>query len=96
MTRISSGAGVAMWQVILGRAISGLGGAGMTSLVSVLIAGKTKFCFIAQHLDSRRIDTVPLRDIATWRSYVNIAHTVGRSAGGPIGGFLADTIGWRW
>ncbi|KAL8807167.1 MAG: hypothetical protein Q9182_000849 [Xanthomendoza sp. 2 TL-2023] len=39
---------------------------------------------------------VPLRDVATWRSYVNIASTVGRSAGGPIGGFLADKIGWRW
>lgn len=22
--------------------------------------------------------------------------TLGRSAGGPIGGWLTDTIGWRW
>ncbi|CAD6583109.1 MAG: hypothetical protein ASARMPRED_001227 [Alectoria sarmentosa] len=73
------GAAATLWQVILGRAIAGLGGAGMTSLVSVLIA-----------------DKVPLRDVATWRGYVNVASTVGRSAGGPIGGFLADTIGWRW
>lgn len=41
-------------------------------------------------------DKVPLRDVATWRGYVNVASTIGRSAGGPIGGFLADTIGWRW
>ena len=34
-----SGAGKELWQVALGRAISGLGGAGMTSLVSVLITG---------------------------------------------------------
>ncbi|KAL8787430.1 MAG: hypothetical protein Q9213_002207 [Squamulea squamosa] len=73
------GAGQNFWQVALGRTIAGLGGAGMTSLVSVLIA-----------------DKVPLRDVATWRSFVNVASTVGRSAGGPIGGFLADIIGWRW
>ena len=39
----SSGAAATLWQVILGRAIAGLGGAGMTSLVSVLIAGKMDF-----------------------------------------------------
>ncbi|KAH4085759.1 hypothetical protein HBI67_099330 [Parastagonospora nodorum] len=41
-------------------------------------------------------DLVPLRDVATWRSYVNIAATTGRSIGGPLGGWLADTVGWRW
>ena len=41
-------------------------------------------------------DLVPLREVASWRSYLNIAATSGRSLGGPIGGYLADTIGWRW
>jgi predicted MFS family arabinose efflux permease len=41
------------------------------------------------------LDLVPLRDVATWRSYVNVVSTVGRSIGGPLGGFLSDTIGWR-
>ena len=41
-------------------------------------------------------DLVPLRDVAAWRSYVNIAATTGRSIGGPLGGLLADTVGWRW
>lgn len=41
-------------------------------------------------------DLVPLRDVATYRSYVNVVQTVGRSCGGPIGGYLAQTIGWRW
>jgi MFS family permease len=41
-------------------------------------------------------DLVPLRDVATWRSHVNIAATTGRSIGGPLGGFLAGTVGWRW
>ena len=66
-------------QVFAGRAISGAGGAGMTALVSVIIA-----------------DMVPIRDVAAWRSYVNVAATTGRALGGPIGGWLCDTIGWRW
>ncbi|KAK8212925.1 hypothetical protein M8818_003090 [Zalaria obscura] len=48
------GIGQAYWQVLAGRAISGIGGAGMTALVSIIIAG------------------------------------------GPVGGWLTDTIGWRW
>lgn len=43
-----------------------------------------------------RLDLVPLREVAALRSYVNIAATTGRSLGGPIGGALSDTIGWRW
>lgn len=39
---------------------------------------------------------VPVRNVAAWRSYVNVAATLGRSAGGPLGGWLTDTIGWRW
>lgn len=42
------------------------------------------------------LDMVPIREVASWRSYVNIAATTGRSLGGPIGGYLIDTIGWRW
>ncbi|KAI9692323.1 MAG: hypothetical protein M1822_006554 [Bathelium mastoideum] len=65
--------------VLLGRVVSGIGGAGMSALVTIIIT-----------------DLVPLREVASWRSYLNIAATSGRSLGGPIGGYLADTIGWRW
>ncbi|KAJ4372895.1 hypothetical protein N0V83_003186 [Neocucurbitaria cava] len=41
-------------------------------------------------------DLVPLREVATWRSYVNVVATTGRSIGGPLGGWLADSVGWRW
>lgn len=27
---------------------------------------------------------------------MNVVATMGRSIGGPLGGLLADTIGWRW
>ncbi|CAM1507734.1 Fc.00g045820.m01.CDS01 [Cosmosporella sp. VM-42] len=73
------GGGQSMWQVILGRVVSGSGGAGMTVLASVIIT-----------------DLAPIRDVASWQSYMNVIATVGRSLGGPLGGWLADTIGWRW
>lgn len=41
-------------------------------------------------------DLVPLRKFATYRGYISLAITMGRLLGGPLGGFLADSIGWRW
>ncbi|KAL2205638.1 MFS general substrate transporter [Sarocladium strictum] len=41
-------------------------------------------------------DLVPIREAAAWQSYLNLASTTGRSLGGPLGGWLADSIGWRW
>ncbi|KAJ5588006.1 uncharacterized protein N7459_003771 [Penicillium hispanicum] len=76
---IVCGIGSQMWVIILGRAISGMGGAGTMTISSVLIT-----------------DIVPRREVATWRAYVNISMTLGRSIGGPLGGWLSDTIGWRW
>ncbi|KAI0175846.1 MFS general substrate transporter [Hypoxylon sp. FL1284] len=73
------GVGQSMWQVIVGRVISGSGGAGTMALAAVIIT-----------------DLAPLRDVGSWQSYLNVVATVGRSLGGPIGGLLADTIGWRW
>lgn len=40
-------------------------------------------------------DMAPLSQVALLRSYVNVAAIAGRSAGGPIGGLLLDSIGWR-
>ncbi|KAJ6030194.1 tetracycline-efflux transporter [Penicillium canescens] len=65
--------------VIIGRVISGMGGAGIMTMGSIII-----------------LDVVPKRDFASWRAVVNISMTLGRSIGGPIGGWLTDTVGWRW
>ena len=75
----NSGSSDSLSLVVIGRIVSGIGGAGCNVLVSLII-----------------LDLVPLRQVASLRSYVNVAATTGRSLGGPIGGFLADTIGWRW
>jgi MFS family permease len=76
---LGSGLGQSMGQVIAGRAIQGAGGAGMVSMVSIVVT-----------------DLVPLREVATLWSYVNILQTTGRSCGGFIGGLLTKTLGWRW
>ncbi|KAK3904695.1 major facilitator superfamily domain-containing protein [Staphylotrichum tortipilum] len=41
-------------------------------------------------------DLLPIRDVAAWRAYVNLVATLGRSVGGPLGGWLVDVVGWRW
>ncbi|KAL4972627.1 major facilitator superfamily domain-containing protein [Aspergillus desertorum] len=68
-----------MWVVILGRALSGIGGAGVMTMSAIIIT-----------------DIVAKREVATWRAIVNLSMTLGRSIGGPVGGVLTDTIGWRW
>ncbi|KAL4875116.1 major facilitator superfamily domain-containing protein [Aspergillus karnatakaensis] len=68
-----------MWIVILGRALSGIGGAGVMTMSAIIIT-----------------DIVSKREVAQWRAYINVAMTLGRSIGGPVGGVLTDTIGWRW
>ncbi|KAK8138357.1 Vacuolar membrane amino acid uptake transporter fnx2 [Apiospora sp. TS-2023a] len=41
-------------------------------------------------------DLVSLRDRGVWQGYINIVFTAGIASGAPIGGLLADSIGWRW
>jgi MFS family permease len=41
-------------------------------------------------------DLVPVRESGAWRAWVNVAATTGRGFGGPLGGWLADAVGWRW
>lgn len=74
-----AGFGRSMGEVIASRAIQGAGGAGMVSMVSIIIT-----------------DLVPIHEVASLRSYVNVLQTTGRSCGGVIGGFLTQTLGWRW
>ncbi len=41
-------------------------------------------------------DIVPLKDRGLWQGYINIIYAAGAGCGAPLGGFLADSIGWRW
>jgi predicted MFS family arabinose efflux permease len=63
--------------------------------VSLILLGEY-ISLATKHELIRSADLFPLREVASIRSYVNIVATTGRSLGGPIGGALADTVGWRW
>lgn len=66
-------------QLILARAFAGIGGGGMTTVVSIILS-----------------DAIPLQDRGTWQGFINIIYAAGAGTGAPLGGFLADSIGWRW
>ncbi|TPX22615.1 hypothetical protein DIZ76_014492 [Coccidioides immitis] len=66
-------------ELIAARIFQGIGGGGMTTVVSILLS-----------------DIVPLRDRGVWQGIINIIYATGSGLGAPLGGFLADSIGWRW
>ncbi|KAK2735654.1 hypothetical protein FQN55_002165 [Onygenales sp. PD_40] len=66
-------------ELIAARVFQGIGGGGMTTVVSIIMS-----------------DIVPLRDRGVWQGVVNIVYATGSAAGAPLGGILADYIGWRW
>ncbi|KAF2501029.1 MFS general substrate transporter [Lophium mytilinum] len=68
-----------MNQLIAARAFAGIGGGGMTTVVSILMS-----------------DAIPLRERGKWQGYINIVYATGAASGAPLGGILADSIGWRW
>lgn len=41
-------------------------------------------------------DIVGLRDRGTWQGYINVVYAAGAAMGAPLGGLLADSVGWRW
>ncbi|KAI1338039.1 multidrug resistance protein fnx1 [Xylariaceae sp. FL0016] len=41
-------------------------------------------------------DLVSLRDRGVWQGYINVVFAAGVASGAPIGGLMADSVGWRW
>ncbi|ODV95864.1 hypothetical protein PACTADRAFT_2171 [Pachysolen tannophilus NRRL Y-2460] len=41
-------------------------------------------------------DVVSLEDRGIYQGYANVIYGVAQALGGPIGGYLFQTIGWRW
>lgn len=68
-----------MSQLILFRAIKGLGGGGLTPLAFTILA-----------------DIYDLKNRTKIQGYISSVWGVASLVGPFIGGFLADTLGWRW
>ncbi|GME64391.1 putative mfs multidrug transporter protein [Neofusicoccum parvum] len=68
-----------MNELIAARAFAGIGGGGMTTVVSIMMS-----------------DIVTLRERGKWQGYINIVFATGAGTGAPLGGILADQVGWRW
>ncbi|KAF5600287.1 multidrug resistance [Fusarium pseudoanthophilum] len=77
----SLGCGLArdMAQLCAARAVAGIGGGGMNSVVAILLS-----------------DLVPLKDRGMWQGKISILFFAGTATGAPLGGILADSVGWRW
>lgn len=79
----------------VGCIISGLGVSIIQVIVGRVVAGFGGAGMIAM-VSIIVTDIVPVNKVAMLRGYVNVMGIVGRGVGGPLGGFLADTIGWKW
>ncbi|KAL2811499.1 MFS general substrate transporter [Aspergillus granulosus] len=67
------------WTIILGRAVAGIGGGGLTAIATFVTS-----------------DLVPLRRRGVWQGIGNICFGLGSGLGGVFGGWIHDTLGWRW
>ncbi|CAG7931701.1 unnamed protein product [Penicillium olsonii] len=90
-----SGAVDSLWPFAFGRLLAGIGGSGMTDLLSVLINGR-EFLFNERHQADHALETFDVKEIASVRSWVIAAEIFGQGCGGPLGGIITDKIGWRW
>ncbi|KAF2823535.1 MFS general substrate transporter [Ophiobolus disseminans] len=41
-------------------------------------------------------DIMTIRERGLWQGYINVIYAFGAATGAPVGGLLADSIGWRW
>ncbi|KAH9838824.1 multidrug resistance protein fnx1-like [Teratosphaeria destructans] len=79
----------------LGTLICGLATEGWVMILGRVVAGSGGGClntvsvFVAS-------DLVPLRKRGVWQGIGNIVFGTGMGLGGVFGGYIHDTLGWRW
>ncbi|CEI39099.1 unnamed protein product [Fusarium venenatum] len=76
---LGCGLAQSMAQLCTARALSGIGGGGMNSVVTILLS-----------------DLVPLKERGMWQGKISLLFFAGTATGAPLGGVMADSIGWRW
>lgn len=67
----------------------------MVDLLSIVITGMLVYLQSLDVEELTMLDTSTLEQVAVLRSYVTVVAIAGYSLGAPLGGFLADLVGWR-
>lgn len=65
--------------LIIGRAITGVGGGGLAAMSSIIVS-----------------DIVTIEERGIFQGYANINFGLGAMLGAPVGGLIADHLGWRY
>lgn len=78
----------------IGCIVCGLGNSVLPFAIGRIIGG-VGGAGMRSLVSSLIVQLVPLRDVAVWRSWMYVMATFGRGVGAPLGGLLADSIGWR-
>ncbi|KAL8792278.1 MAG: hypothetical protein Q9195_005157 [Heterodermia aff. obscurata] len=81
---------IGVWIVFQARADVMLNLAGLSLLAGIGGGGMTTVVSILMS------DIVTLRERGVWQGVINIIYAAGSGIGAPLGGVLADYIGWRW
>jgi MFS family permease len=85
------GAAQSMIMLIVARALQGVGGAGLSGLVFILVGGR-----VTVNYQNLLLDLVSPRERGKYSGILGATFAVASIAGPLIGGAFTDGIGWRW
>lgn len=83
-------------QIVAGRLIAGVGGAGLISLSCILISREPSFVSFVAVTDILTAELTHERQRSSYMNLVNLVFLLGDSLGPTIGGAFANSGNWRW
>ncbi|KAG9317195.1 vacuolar amino acid permease [Chiua virens] len=92
---IACGLAPSMETLILARAIAGMGGGGVMTGLWMARFHSFQQAHLFQVTSVAITDLVPLKHRGLYQGMTNILYGLGSGLGGPIGGWINDTWGWR-
>jgi len=84
---------IAKWlPVVLGRLVSGFGAAGIVSMPICIVGDKG----VTSEEATEEEVTAKKARMRKWSNAIGLVYTIAGTIGGPLGGVLAQYLGWRW